>query len=83
MGNRATLLVAVGCLIAASCGGEESRDTSPAETSVAASATTTTVLPSTTAASTGPQAAAGSGCDVLHEPGEYEGMGHYGDVEQP
>jgi poly(3-hydroxybutyrate) depolymerase len=35
----------------------------------------------TTASAAG--APASSGCEVLHEPGEYEGVGHYGDVEQP
>jgi polyhydroxybutyrate depolymerase len=50
------------------------------------STTTTTVLQTTTtavAATTTQAPSAGQGCEVLHQPGEYKGLGQFGDLDQP
>ena len=47
------------------------------------SAAAPTEAVSTTTAASPVGATTVRGCEVLHEPGEYEGVGHYGDTEQP
>lgn len=72
MPRLAILVVLV--VIAAACSEETNESVAaPAE------AVETTAADQTTSAAS----AAGRGCEVLHEPGEYEGVGHYGDTEQP
>lgn len=97
MWNRCFALVAVGGLLLIACGGDGSSGTDTAAPDVAAQAepevtepavtepevtepprTSTSVPAPTTLAPD-----AGPGCEVLHGPGEYEGVGRFGEVEQP
>lgn len=87
---RAILLLVVGCLVVASCGAGDSTTGTQRETEATTSSTSTTVprTTSTTSVTTTDLPAtevpsAGQGCDVLHEPGEYEGLNVFDDVEQP
>jgi poly(3-hydroxybutyrate) depolymerase len=69
---RRSAILALLILMTAACG-EEADESGAAPTATVS--ITTTVAPA--------GATAGQGCEALHEPGEYEGVGHFGDVKQP
>lgn len=73
------LMVAAGLMVASS-GGGESDSTSQPEVPSTAGSTQTTAIQTTTAPTA---TSAGSGCETLHMPGEYEEAGMFGDIEQP
>lgn len=71
-------ILALLVVIAAGCGeATDESDTAPLE------AVSTSAAGPTTSAASADGTTAGTGCEVLHEPGEYEGVGYYGEVEQP
>ena len=75
MHRLATLVLVV--LVGTACGEGTDEPAAPAE----AMATTASDTP--TSATPPGGAATSPGCDALHEPGEYEGAGHFDDTEQP
>lgn len=91
MRHQAIHILVMGCLVAASCGAADSATDTQSETAAgeATSSTPATVPPptsTTSAATTGlattETPSTGQGCDVLHAPGEYEGLNVVGEVEQ-